>query len=173
MLLVIADASSLILLEKTELLQVLIENGLSFMIPVEVKREAVDKGKENRFPDAFKIEERINKGSITVKEVNDKKMANEIMKAFNVASGEAEAIALFFQEKANILATDDRLAINACKALNVPTSGSVAFVTESFERGLVNQNKAIHMLEVLANEGRYKNEIIFQALNKIQGRKDD
>ena len=169
MLLVIADASSPILLEKIALLDTLLDHDTSFMIPPEVQKEAVEKGKMKKYPDAFKLEEKISQGRIVVKEVKDKNHVKNLMSLFKIELGEAEAISLFKQEKADILATDDRFAINACHAFNIPISGSVAFVTSSFDQGLINKDQGVQMLGTLSKEGRYKNDIIFKALRKIQG----
>lgn len=169
MLLVIADASSLILLEKIALLNVLLSHDVGFMIPLEVQKEAVETGKMKKYPDAFKLEEKISQGRIAVKEAKDKNHVKNLMTSFKIEAGEAEAISLFQQEKADLLATDDRFAINACHALNIPISGSAAFVTNSFDQGLINKDQGIQMLETLSKEGRYNGDIIFKALRKIQG----
>lgn len=169
MLLVIADASSLILLEKIALLDTLLSHDMDFMIPLEVKKEAVEKGKMKKYPDAFKLEEKISQGRIAVKEAKNKNHVKNLMALFKIEAGEAEAISLFQQEKADLLATDDRFAINACRALNIPISGSAAFVTHSFDQGLINKDQGTQMLGILSEEGRYKGDIIFKALRKIQG----
>lgn len=169
MILVVADASSLILLEKIKLLDTLLQHEIRVTIPKEVQKEAVEKGRIKRAPDAFALEEKIKQGRISVKEVHGKKQVKNLMTTFKLEAGEAEAIALFQQEKADLLTTDDRFAINACRALNIPISGSTSFVTSSFEKGLISKNQGMQMIETLAKEGRYKDEIIFQALHTIQG----
>ncbi|HLC72753.1 MAG TPA: hypothetical protein VJH37_04165 [Candidatus Nanoarchaeia archaeon] len=169
MIIIVADASSLILLEKIGLLETLVKQNMTWVIPEEVQIEAIEKGKIKKYPDAFKLEEKVKKNQIRVKKVEEKIQVNTIMESFKIERGEAEAIILFQQEKADLLATDDRFAINTCNALNIPTSGSVAFVTQSFEKGLISKSKGVQMLETLANEGRYKSDIIFKAMHKIQG----
>lgn len=169
MLLVIADASSLILLEKIALLDTLLRHDVRFIIPLEVQKEAVEKGKMKKYPDAFRLEEKISQNRITVGIAKNKNHVQNLMTSFKIEAGEAEAISLFQQEKADLLATDDRFAIRACRALNIPVSGSAAFVTNSFDRGLINKSQGVQMLETLNKEGRYKGDIIFKALHKIQG----
>ena len=172
MKLVIADVSSLILLEKTGLLKTLTEK-FEFIISKEVKNEAVDKGKECKFPDAYKIDKLIKNNTIKVKNVNNKNMVEEISKSFNLGAGESESMALFLENKGDILATDDRLAINACKSIGIKTASSIAFIIESFEKGIIDKITADNMIKILASEGRYKYEIIFEALNKIGGDKNE
>ena len=170
--LVIADASSLILLEKTGLLKILTKK-LEFIISQEVKKEAVDKGRECKFPDAYKIENLIKNNTIKVKNVNNKNMIEEISKSFNLGAGESESMVLFLENKGDILATDDRLAINACKAIGIKTTSSIVFVVESFEKSIIDKVTANNMIKILASEGRYKYEIISKALNKIGGDKNE
>jgi len=80
---------------------------------------------------------------------------------------------LFLENKGDILATDDRLAINACKSIGIKTASSIAFIIESFEKGIIDKITADNMIKILASEGRYKYEIIFEALNKIGGDKNE
>lgn len=169
MIIIVADASSLILLEKIGLLEVLLNQKMTWIIPEEVQKEAVEKGKAKQYPDAFKLEEKIMKNKIKVKKIEGEAQVQSLVNEFNLGRGEAEAISLCQQEKADLLATDDRLAINACRALSIPVSGSVSFVTQSFENGLIDLRQGKKMLEILSKEGRYKGEILFKAMRQIQG----
>jgi len=169
MIRVVADASSLILLEKIVLLDVLLQHQIKVMIPLEVEKEAVEKGKMQGYPGALKLEEKIKEGTITVKKVSEESQVKNLRAIFKLEVEEAEAIALLQQEKADLLATDDKFAMKACHALNVPTSGSVAFVISSFEKGLIKKEQSVQMMETLAREGRYKDDIIFEALRTILG----
>src|SRR3989338_1566945 len=155
MLIIVSDSSSLILLEKICLLKILTETELNFIIPLEVKKESVDRGKEKNYADAFKLENKINKGVINVKEVKNRSIVNKLMEDFNINKGESEAIALFLQKKSDLLATDDRLAINACNALGVPSSGTLAFVLKSFDKKLISKKEALNMIEKASKYGRY------------------
>src|SRR3989344_2599222 len=108
---IISDASTLILLQKIMLIDRLVGN-FGFIIPREVYNEAVIKGKQVKSKDAYLIENKINEGKIKIKNVEDKRKINQIANEFGLAKGETEAIALFLQENACILATDDHKAIN-------------------------------------------------------------
>jgi len=163
----IADSSSIILLEKIRLLDKLVKE-FNIIISKEVKIEAIEKGKEKKYPDAYHIEEKIRKNLINVKEVKDYIKVNKIMKDFNIERGESESIVLFLQEKANLLLTDDRLAFNACKSIDIPATGTLALVIGSYNKKIINKEEAINMIKILAKEGRYKNQLIFQALQDIE-----
>lgn len=166
--LIISDACSLILLEKIHLLDKLAENKMSFIIPKEVYKEAIEIGIKNKYPDAFRLKEKVDTCIIKIKEVKDSKKVKQLQKDFNIGKGEAEAIALFQEIKACLLASDDRLATNACNALRIPVSGTLSFVTESFCKKIISECEAKEMIELLAKEGRYKDELIFNALHFIE-----
>ncbi|MBI2672308.1 hypothetical protein HYX16_05220 [Candidatus Woesearchaeota archaeon] len=168
----IADSSSIILLEKTKLLGKLVKK-FNIIISKEVEREAIEKGKEKKYPDAYHIEEKIRNNLINVKEVKDQNKVNIIMKDFNIEKGESESIVLFSQEKANLLLTDDKLAFNACKSIDIPATGALALITESYNKKIINKEEAINMIKILAKEGRYKNQLIFQALQDIGWRENE
>ena len=48
---------------------------------------------------------------------------------------------------------------------------ALTFVIIAFNSKLIIQNEAEEMVKNLARYGRYKNELIFQALNNIGGKK--
>ncbi|MBI2647196.1 hypothetical protein HYW99_01850, partial [Candidatus Woesearchaeota archaeon] len=108
---IISDASTLILLQKITLLDKLLKN-FGFIIPNEVYNEAVIKGKKAKSEDSYSIENKINKNLIKVKKIKNKEQLNQIINEFGLGEGEAEAIILFLQENADVLATDDHKAIN-------------------------------------------------------------
>lgn len=167
-MIIVSDASSLILLEKIKLLIKLIENKVNLIMPAEVYKEAVEKGKERKYADAFTIEEKINKELLKVKKIKNQMAVNKIMMDFGIEKGEAESIVLFKEIEADILATDDGLAINACKALEIPTSGCPAFVTESYHKKIINKQEALDMIKILGKVGRYSNDIIFQTIRNVE-----
>jgi predicted nucleic acid-binding protein len=57
----------------------------------------------------------INEKKIQVLKVKNAKAVMKLMEDFNIDEGEAEALILAIQEKAIMVATDDRNAIRACK----------------------------------------------------------
>lgn len=63
--------------------------------------------------DAQLIQKRINEEKIKIKKVKKPEKIEKLKKDFNISKGEAEALSL--QEKTDILATDDKNAIKACK----------------------------------------------------------
>ena len=168
---IISDASTLILLQKITLLNSLLKK-FSLIIPNEVYREVVIKGKMVKSEDAYSIENKINKGLIKIKKIKNKKRFGEIVNEFGLGEGEAEAIVLFLQENADMVATDDHKAINACKIHKIPFITALTFTIECFDIKLITKNEAHRMIKDLGIYGRYKNELIYKALETI-GEKND
>ena len=138
-----------------------------FIIPQEVYNEAVIKGKKVKSKDSYLIENKINKNIIKVKKVKDKKRVNKIINEFGLAKGETEAIVLFLEERADILAIDDHKAINVCKIYKIPFMTALTFVINAFNTKLIMENEAKEMIQDLGVYGRYKDELIYKALSYI------
>ena len=167
---IISDASTLILLQKIDLLGKLTKN-FEFIIPEEVYREAVIIGKEKKFSDSYQIENIIKQNLIKVKKIKNIGSVNKIINEFGTAEGETEAIVLFLELKADILATDDHKSINVCKAYKIPFMTALTFVLDSHIRKFVTNNGAKKMIEDLSVYGRYKDELIYQALRYLEDKK--
>lgn len=167
----ISDASTLILLEKIELLKEMTKR-YSFIIPKEVEHEAITKGMEARFPDSFRLHEKVKLQEIVVKDVYDKQKVKEIIAQFNIGKGEAEAVTLWFQEKDATLIIDDHKGMNICKIYAIPFVTALTLVIVAQEKKIIKQEKAVHMIRLLDVYGRYKADLIYEALKMI-GEKND
>ena len=167
---IVSDASTLILLQKISLLGNLAKN-FEFIIPEEVYKEAVIKGKEKKFSDSYQIENKIKENLIKVKKIKDKNRINEIINEFGTAEGETEAIILFLELKADVLATDDHKSINVCKVYNIPFMTALTFVLNSRIGKFVTNNEAKKMIQNLSVYGRYKDELIYKALSYLEDKK--
>ncbi len=169
--LVVSDASTLILLQKITLLDKAV-NNFNFIIPQEVYNEAVIKGKEIKSKDSYLIENKINDVLIKIKKINDEIKVKNIINEFGLALGETEAIVLYLQEKADILATDDHKAINLCKIYKIPFMTALTLVIAAFDMELISKNEAKDMVKNLDIYGRYKDELVYKALSCIGGKND-
>ena len=97
----IFDSDALIKSAKSDILEKFCQHYNCF-ISTEVKNECVDEGKRRLYKDALAIEEFINQGLITVKEVKKARKIRE-----DLGKGEVSAVNLYFQEKNTIIVTDD------------------------------------------------------------------
>jgi len=167
---IISDASTLILLQKIDLLERLAKN-FEFIIPEEIYKETVIKGKIKKSSDSYQIENKIKDNLIKIKKIKNRNNVNKIINEFGTAEGEAEAIVLFLELKADILATDDHKSINVCKAYKIPFMTALTFVVDACIKKFITTNEAKKMIEELSVYGRYKDELIYKALSYLEAEK--
>ena len=163
---IIFDSSTLILLAKTDLLELFVLDfrGKVF-IPPKVKTEAcIEKREETPL-----IVTLIKDKRIEVLEAKNSRQIKKFMDDFNIDAGEAEALTLAIQEGAGIVATDDRNAIRACKILKLDFVSAIAVLIRAFEKNLIDREEAVVKLQKLASIGRYGRTIIEDATKKIKG----
>jgi predicted nucleic acid-binding protein len=157
------DASTLILLAKTEILRVAVKN-FQVTIPETVMKECTGKNLD----DAKLIGALIDSGMIPVVKLSNKKNVTKIRKDFKTHIGEAEALSLAFEKKYSV-ATDDLLAIKACKVLNIPFATSIHFLINLTEKGKLDRKTALLKLEKLSAFARYDQRIIDDASMRLKG----
>ena len=163
---VIFDSSTLILLARTEVLEVFIANFTGqVLIPEKVKEEVLVKDGTEMLQVAALIEG----GQISVLIVSDRKLLQKLVEDFNIDLGEAEAITLALQKKGAMVATDDRNAIRACKLLKLDFITAIAILIRAAEKKLFSRSESLLKLEKLEAIGRYKKSIIADAKKQIKG----
>jgi len=136
----IFDASTLILLARTEILERFLDTTLEVCIPKEVERECCE---EKKSEDALLIQRVIKDEKITVKLARQKRVGEKVHRDFNLGRGESEAMTLALLQKGSLLATDDKRAINACKVLKIPYTTALAILIRMYEKGLLEGDRQI------------------------------
>jgi len=168
-IMIIFDASTLILIAKTELLTpFLARTELRVAIPREVERECCSSKKTL---DALIIQRALDESGIRVLAVKNHRLIAKLQADFSLGKGEAEALALALKEKAQLLGIDDKNGINAAKLLGIPFTTAVGILVRSHDKGLLDPSDALAKLTALAEYGRYKNSIIEDARQKMERRK--
>lgn len=76
------------------------------IIPNAVHQEVVVRGIETDHPDAYIVQKLEEDGYIQVAKVKNRTLMDE-MKMFGLQGGELEAVTLYFQEKADLIASND------------------------------------------------------------------
>jgi predicted nucleic acid-binding protein len=165
---VVFDASTLILIAKAGILDQFLANiGVRVAIPGEVERECCGSKKAL---DAVIIQRALDESRIKTVAVKNRRLVGKLQADFSLGRGEAEAIALALNEKAQIVGIDDKNGINACKLLGVPFTTALGILIRSRERGLLEEPEALEKLASLAKHGRYKNSIIEGARLKLEAK---
>ena len=161
---VVLDASTLILLAKTDLLQVWVDHVSASTARV-VYRETTVKPE---MYDAQLIARLVKDGKIRV-ETGESfyGLAKEIKKQFKLDDGEAVALALA-KEKEAVLATDDGVAIKAAKILDIPFVTSLHVLGVLYDRKLLDAQSALAKLDLLETFGRYGASLIANVRMNIE-----
>jgi predicted nucleic acid-binding protein len=107
---------------------------------------------------------------IKVLAIKDRKLVAKLRADFSLGKGEAEAIALAFDEKAQLLGIDDKNGINACKLLGIAFTTAAGILIWSREKGLLEASDALAKLAMLEKYGRYKASIVEDGRLKLEGR---
>ena len=161
---IVFDSSTLILLAKIGLLDVLLDDFPEHpLISKTVEQECTAKHSS----DAQMIRSRIMEGRIRVAQVRDKKLCAKMENDFNINLGEAEAILMGKQLKA-IIATDDWNAIQACKVLRLPYTSALAILIRMREKKIIDKELAISKLGALVDYGRYDEQIIRTVRKRLE-----
>ncbi|HOE19257.1 MAG TPA: hypothetical protein PLX02_12475 [Syntrophorhabdaceae bacterium] len=162
---IVFDSSTLILMAKTGFLRIAVKNYQA-IIPEAVMKECTG----GDFDDARLIKMLVDDGAIAVaKKINRKDIAR-LRSDFKTHFGEAEAIVLALTKKCPI-ATDDLLAIKACRILNVPFVTAMHFLIRFAEKGEIDRTAALYYFEKLSSYARYDQRILDDAFTRIKGGK--
>ncbi len=165
---IVSNSSTLILLAKVELLDAFLAAlDEKITIPKEVERECCE---TKRTADALLIQRAIQEKEIVVHALKEKRVYGKILADFPLGKGEAEALALALSQKAKLLLTDDKKAIQATKLLKIPFATAIGTLVRMHEKGLVEKKEADLKLEALRKHGRYKREIIEDAKSRLEER---
>jgi predicted nucleic acid-binding protein len=165
---VVFDASTLILLTKIDMLDIFIDHVKKrCLIPETVKNEVCIKGMDE-MPLIVKM---IDEKKMHVVKAKDRKLIKKLMDDFHIDAGEAEAIAIALNNKAELVATDDRNAIRACKMLKIDFTSAIAILIRAVEKNLIARDEALIKLKTLGSLARYKSTILNDALKRIKGGK--
>ncbi len=161
---IILDSSTLILLAKTDLLQLLTVKTL-VTIPVEVRDEVLAKP---TLYDAKLISRLLHSRHIQVSKQTDAPQREQLQKDFNLGKGEAAALLLAKISKIP-LGIDDGPGIKAAKIMGVPFFTAIRVLIELFKKGKISFKMANFKLKKLENAGRYNIQILEDARSQISG----
>ena len=145
---IVSNSGPLIHLAKVGKIELLKYLFGEVIIPVEVKLEVVDRGKEEGMGDAFLIESEIENGWIELDKSNNHKV-KEIAQSAGIDAGEASAIMLARRRKCPVL-IDDLAARRFAAGLGVEVVGSIGVLIKSARLQKMSKREAFEVLDKLA-----------------------
>jgi len=163
---IIKDSMIIIHLAKITLLEKSCDYFEDVVIPEKVYEEVLE-GKEKGYSEVSIIETLITNKKISIKKVGEEtilKKANE----FNIQKGEAEAVALYWQEKAELLATDDDNVRKKSTILNIKMIGTPSIILKLYKEKIIEKDKTINSLNELKKIGWFSNAIIDKILMEVK-----
>ncbi|MBU2477280.1 hypothetical protein KKG83_07475 [Candidatus Micrarchaeota archaeon] len=166
-MLIVNDAMVLIHLAKITLLEKSCDYFGKVLIPEMVFDETVKAGKKKGFDDAMLIEEIIKKGKIKVKKIKKKDFVKRVHN-FNVFGGEAEAVALYWQEQANLMASDDDNVRRKKELLEISLIGTPSIILALFAAKKIKPEKARQSINKLRKIGWFSNEVLDRILLEVE-----
>lgn len=164
---IIKDSMILIHLAKITLLGKSCKFFKSVIIPQKIFDEIVS-GADKGYPDIKIITDLIAEKKITVRQVRNKNLV-EKAREFNIQRGEGEAVALYWEKKANYLATDDDNVRKKSVMLNVKVIGTPAIILKLFREKLIKKEKFEESLSELRKIGWFNNAVIDKIM--LEGQK--
>ena len=159
------DASTLILLAKVGLLERFFAawKGNVLVTPM----VATEAWGQKASPEVAELSRRASAGDLRVQAVDDQRSCQALREDFSLGPGEAETIWAASRQSNAVVATDDRLAIRACRTLGVPWTSALSIVILMHERQLLTRDLAQGFLKALSVHGRYHREVMADAEKRL------
>ncbi len=142
---IVLDSDGLIKLTKAGILEKILENFIC-SITMEVYNEAVVKGMEHFYEDAFQIEDLIKEGKIHIRKTEESKKAINILKRSSLGKGEVSSLHLFFNLDAEVIISDDRAFLSVLQHSNIPFVTPADLIVRSFELKILSKNESLNAL---------------------------
>lgn len=163
---IVKDAMVLIHLAKLSVLEKSCSYFKKVIIPELVYREIL-KGKEKGFSDVPIILDLIKNRKITIKKIKDKSLIKKVNQ-FNAQRGEAEVIALYWQEKADLIATDDDNIRKKKALLNIEVIGTPAIILKLYKDKIINKDKIEQCVSELKKIGWFSGTVLDKILMEVK-----
>jgi len=158
---IVSDASPLISLAKVRKLSLLRALFEKVVIEEEVKREAIDRGKEEGAQDALIIEDAIKEGWIVVERIEETESFHGIHK------GEGNTILLCKKHDCLVL-IDEEDGREVARAMGLNVRGSLYVLKRVVEEGLMSKEEAIKTLDdMVKNDFRISTRIYANFLEGV------
>lgn len=162
-MLVVNDAMVLIHLARITVLESCCDFFGKVIIPPLVFKEVVIEGKNRGFADAVLVEEIINKNKIKVKKVVKRDLIVRANK-FSIQGGEAEAVALYWQEQADLIASDDNSVRSKKSILGINLIGTPSMLLALFKNNKIKKSKLVQSINELRRIGWFSNALLDKIL---------
>ncbi len=132
------------------------------LIPQSVRDEVLV-GKERGYADASLVDSLVSTKNLVVKRVRDRRLLQRA-KELNIQRGEAEAAALYWQQQATYLASDDDSVRKKRVVLDLQLIGTPAIVLKLYQERVIDKQKLRDSLTELRTIGWLSSAVIDRIL---------
>ena len=154
---VIMDSDSLIKLTKAKAKEIVLEN-IEAHIPPKVFEEVVTIPKEEGYPDAFLIEENLQRGLLAIGKSGEDQHIEEMITGMRMGYGEADVFRLYKSGSFDVISSDDSRFLKIIDALDVPYITPSALIVYLFDKKILSRADAkmyINNLKEMVSEEEY------------------
>ena len=150
---------ALSMLKRLEHLTYLFEE---IMIPVAVYEEVCIRG--HGLPGDMELREAVSKGVITIKSVRNRSLVAELCRELSV--GEAEAIVLALEERADFIVLDDKLAREKATEMGLNVIGTLRVLRMFYDKGLMDKQALVSEIRKLREHGFWVSDNVIKRILK-------
>ena len=136
------------------------------MIPNAVHGEVVERGIEANHADAYIVQKLEKEGYIQVVAVTDTMLMDELKK-YGLQGGELEAVTLYIQEKADLIASNDDKVRRLRLILNLDLVSSPEIVFLLAKKRVITKGRALECLCELKRIGWFSNIVINSIMAEV------
>jgi predicted nucleic acid-binding protein len=168
---IVVDADGLIKLGKAKVLALLVEE-YQVLIPGAVYEEAVTKGKQELYEDAFELEATLGGSRVRIFEAEHEREPGSAMEETPLLGpGERAALRLYREEEADAVLSDDRVFLRFLDENSVPYLTPAGVVVGLVESGRLDPREGLAALERLREHVR--DSVYREARRELERRKGD
>jgi len=160
---VVSNATPLIYLAKIGRIGLLKGVFGEVLIPEKVKVEVVDRGKERGEKDASLVEKAIRKGWLRILKTE------RIEVPIKLEAGELAVLSLAKAQGIREVLVDEASARMAARLLDLTPRGTVFILLKALEKGEIDLEEFLHILDELVKQGfRLKEEVFIEAIREAR-----
>lgn len=153
----VADSTVLIFLGKLDKLHILKKEHDKVIIPEEVYKEVVEKGKERGAKDAVLVEGAVDDGWVESRETT----VLENVERFDLERGEEEVLSLALESNIKEVLADEEAVREAAKLLELKPKGTLYFLLKALKERKIDFDGYLKTLEDLVSVGFYLSEEVY------------
>ncbi|MBI4140708.1 hypothetical protein HY485_02615 [Candidatus Woesearchaeota archaeon] len=164
-MLIVKDAMVVIHLAKT----LLLEHSCKFFGGVLISKlvyEEIMHGEKEHGEDVIELKKAFHDKLIKIKQVRDTALIEKSYQ-YNIYRGEAEAVALYWQERADFLATDDDNVRKKKDALSIKLIGTPAIIMRLFQLKCIEKNEYLLAVKKLKEIGWFASTVFDRMMLEV------